>query len=1039
MSGHGGEHGPGGGGFGLHGWFLRGLGLAEGRPAVQAGTETLTYGQAHQTALTWAGSLCAALGGRPAAVGILAGRSVTGYLGVLAGLYAGAAVVPLNPDFPAARNRAALAAAGAAALIVDDAGAAALAASPVPVPNTLPILNTAPLLETGAVPGSRLVPVRPAEAAEEPAKAAAGDDAYILFTSGSTGRPKGVPITHGGADAYFGHVAERHGIGTGDVVSQTFDLSFDCAIFDLFAAWGGGARLLAVPPGALRDLPGFAAEHGLTTWFSTPGVISLVRRAGGLRAGALPGLRRALFAGEALRAVDAAAWQDAAPGAVVENLYGPTELTITVSGHRWSPGASPALAVNGIVPIGRIHPGHDHLLLGPGGEPVAGEGEGELCVTGPQMTRGYLDPADDRGRFLEHASRRWFRTGDRVRRLPGGELAYLGRMDTQVQVHGLRVELGEIDHAARSCPGVEDAVTVAIDGGDTADLVLFHTGSPTPPRDLADALRGRLPDRMIPRRIHHVEALPANPNGKTDRRTLTRLAEGLAAAGPAGSHGGTVHGLLDRAATAAPDAPAVRDAAGRWTYAELDRHSRLVDAWLARRGIGRGDRVVVQSPGTRELVALYFGIVRRGATFVPINPGTKPFQLRQVLANADPRLVVVPAGTLGPIADAVAAPLLELGAAWEEITHAGPAAPGPGGAAKGAASAAVRPDDVAVLVYTSGSTASPKAVVCPHAQMTFATASIQAVLEYRPDDVVFCRFPISWDYGLYKVLLACLARCEIVLAGEESDLRLLERIRETGATVVPLVPSLAEMLVALAAREPARPASVRMFTNTGAALPRATAMALRAAFPGATVVRQFGQTECKRVSIVPPEREHERPGSVGPPLPGTRVLVLGPDGAPVPPGATGEIVAVGPHVMPGYWRLPELTARTFRRDEAGRARLHTGDYGRLDEDGHLYFEGRRDDMFKRKGIRMSTLEIENAALDVPGVRAAVAVPPGGDRDLALVVIGDAPPHLVLRELARRLEPAKVPARCEVVEELPLTAHGKYARLEVAAMLEGGVR
>jgi acyl-coenzyme A synthetase/AMP-(fatty) acid ligase len=202
------------------------------------------------------------------------------------------------------------------------------------------------------------------------------------------------------------------------------------------------------------------------------------------------------------------------------------------------------------------------------------------------------------------------------------------------------------------------------------------------------------------------------------------------------------------------------------------------------------------------------------------------------------------------------------------------------------------------------------------------------------------------------------------------------------------------------------------------------------------VVRQFGQTECKRISIMPPEQDSDRPDSVGRPLPGTRVLILDAEGQPLPVGQTGEIVVTGPHVMPGYWRAPELTARTFRRDEHGSLRLHTGDYGRLDEDGYLYFEGRRDDMFKRKGIRMSTIEIESAAMDIPGVRAAAAVPPTGKHDLALFVDSDLRPHTILRELANRLEPAKVPAICHVVTDFPLTLHGKNERKQLTMLLDG---
>jgi acyl-CoA synthetase (AMP-forming)/AMP-acid ligase II len=194
------------------------------------------------------------------------------------------------------------------------------------------------------------------------------------------------------------------------------------------------------------------------------------------------------------------------------------------------------------------------------------------------------------------------------------------------------------------------------------------------------------------------------------------------------------------------------------------------------------------------------------------------------------------------------------------------------------------------------------------------------------------------------------------------------------------------------------------------------------------MARMFGTTECKRISIMPPESDLERPASVGLPLPGTDVVILDDAGRPQPAGQTGEIVVGGPHVMPGYWRAPAITARTFRRDErTGRVWLHTGDYGHLDDDGYLYFEGRRDDMFKHKGARVSTLEIEAAAMDIPGIRGAVVTPPANGSDLEICVATELSPHTVLRELAARLESAKVPAVCHVVDEIPLTLNGKNER------------
>ncbi len=511
----------------LYGRFLRGLSLRPEGDALRVGTERITYEAAHELALSWAGSIPVdpADAGR-STVGVLAAKGLVSYVGLLAVLYAGATVVPLNPAFPVARTRQMLEAAEVSAVVVDERGMAVmdeLADAGVKIPVLAPVV--AGVSRGGAGTGT----FRPGPALDRPRPVGPGDLAYILFTSGSTGRPKGVPITHGNTHHYFTLMDARYGFTPEDVFSQTFDLNFDCAMFDLFCAWGAGATVQAVPPAAYRSMPDFVAERGLTVWFSTPSGIGLVRRMGGLTPDAMPGLRWSLFAGEALKAADASAWLAAASASTVENIYGPTELTVTVSGYRWSPDASPSRCVNGLVPIGTLHNEHDHLLLDAFDHEVECEpgAEGELCIAGPQLTPGYLNPTDDEGRFLDRYGKRWYRTGDRVRRHPDGVLVYLGRLDSQVQVQGVRVELAEIEQAVRADGGAEDAVAVAVTTGRGTELAVFYTGAVRPAAELAQRLRATLPEAMLPRFYRHLAEFPLNSNGKTDRSLLARLAAEL--------------------------------------------------------------------------------------------------------------------------------------------------------------------------------------------------------------------------------------------------------------------------------------------------------------------------------------------------------------------------------------------------------------------------------------------------------------------------------------------------------------------------------
>jgi amino acid adenylation domain-containing protein len=508
--------------------FLAGLGTAPRNVALRVGSESVTYEHVHELALSWAAALRdAAAGERPGPVGVLADKSVQAYVGILAALYSGATVVPLHAAFPIERTRYMLDAAGVTAVVADAPGLGTLAQ----LGADLPVL--APGCDAGDGRLRRIHLPR-GGGLDHPVAVRRSDVAYILFTSGSTGRPKGVPLTYGMIHHYFSLVDRRYDFTAADVFSQTFDLNFDCAMFDMFCAWGAGASVTAVPAQAYRDLPTFVTERRMTVWFSAPSAIALIRRMGGLAPGGMPGLRWSLFAGEVLREQDAVEWASVAADSTVENIYGPTELTLTVTVHRWSPERSPELCVNGIVPIGALHEGHDYLLLSREGKVT--DREGELCVTGPQMTPGYLDPDDDEGRFLKHDGRRWYRTGDRVRRLPEDELIYLGRRDSQVQVQGWRIELAEIEHALRGCIGVEDAVTVTRSVNNITELCVFYTGEPVPPAQLATQLAEVLPQGMMPRQYIHLAEFPLNSNRKIDRLTLGHLAASAASGnvGPVG-------------------------------------------------------------------------------------------------------------------------------------------------------------------------------------------------------------------------------------------------------------------------------------------------------------------------------------------------------------------------------------------------------------------------------------------------------------------------------------------------------------------------
>jgi len=498
-------------------------------PALVVKDHTLTYGELDRIARTYAAAIVETIGRPAQRVGVFASRSEIAYAGVLGALCSGAAFVPLNPTFPAARTRAMIERAELDAIVVDRGAAKQLAevlagldrVPAIVVPDAeSPLAGVAaPIVDRAALdamtPLGDLPPVLPDAMA------------YLLFTSGSTGIPKGVGVTHANALHFMDYVTERYGFVPSDRFSQTFDQTFDLSVFDQFAAWENGACLCAMQPLDLLAPARFAERLRLTVWFSVPSIAALMRKKGSLKPNVFPTLRLSLFCGEPLPRSSAEAWQAAAPHSILENLYGPTELTIACLTHRWDPARSPERSLNDIVPIGMPFDGLNALVLDDALQPVPSGDAGELCVSGRQTVPGYWhDPAKTAQQFVtltvNGVTDRYYRTGDRVRQLPDGDFVYLGRTDHQVKVLGHRVELAEVEAALARNDGITQAVALGwpVVDGSAEGLVAFVTGSGVDPQQVTANVRRLLPDYMTPRTIHVLDSLPLNANGKVDRVAL---------------------------------------------------------------------------------------------------------------------------------------------------------------------------------------------------------------------------------------------------------------------------------------------------------------------------------------------------------------------------------------------------------------------------------------------------------------------------------------------------------------------------------------
>lgn len=481
----------------------------------------------------------------------------------------------------------------------------------------------------------------------------------------------------------------------------------------------------------------------------------------------------------------------------------------------------------------------------------------------------------------------------------------------------------------------------------------------------------------------------------------------------------------------------------RYTYAELDEMSNRLAQALISGGVQRGDRVAIHLHNTVEAVVGIFATLKAGGTFVPVNASTKPDKLTFILNNCRAKALLIEARNLDALKVWETVPSLALavtcGAKADAKADAGdPRVQGFEAIQSEAPSTAlplINIDlDLACLIYTSGSTGEPKGVMCDHSNVDFASSSILTYLEGREDDIVLSVLPLSFDYGLYQLLMTFKIGGTLVL--ERSFMYpnvILQKIQEERPTGFPGVPTVFAMLLQkdLSAYDLS---SLRYLTNTAAALSPSKILDIQAAFPGATLYSMYGLTETKRTLYLPPNQLSVRAGSVGIPIPGTEAWLEDETGCRLGPGGKGELVVRGRHVMRGYWESPETTAQRFRPGPIPGERLcYSGDLFQTDDEGYFYFISRKDDIIKSRGEKVAPKEVENVLHMLPGVTAVVIGvpdPTAGEVVKAFVVFNGEPlsEAQVIAHCRAHLEDFMVPKFVEVRTELPLTSSGKISKL-----------
>ena len=327
-----------------------------------------------------------------------------------------------------------------------------------------------------------------------------------------------------------------------------------------------------------------------------------------------------------------------------------------------------------------------------------------------------------------------------------------------------------------------------------------------------------------------------------------------------------------------------------------------------------------------------------------------------------------------------------------------------------------------------------------HDNVDAAATAISSYLDLTCRDVLLCALPLSFDYGLYQMIMSVQAGARLVLE-RSFDLpgQILNTIVREGVTVFPGVPTMFAMLARLPSPERWDLIGVRTITSTGSALATEQVAWLRGAFPRARIFSMYGLTECKRCTYLPPVDLERKPGSVGVAIPGNEIWLVDVEDRVVAAGEVGELVVRGPTVMAGYWRRPEETARRLRPGpDPGELVLYTGDLCRLDDEGYLYFVSRMDDVIKSRGEKVAPAEVEAALRSSPGVlEAAVVGRPDevlGQAIHAFVVVDNrsqVTPAVLRAACCERLEPFMVPQAIEIVDTMPRTANGKIEKAALA--------
>lgn len=486
---------------------------------------------------------------------------------------------------------------------------------------------------------------------------------------------------------------------------------------------------------------------------------------------------------------------------------------------------------------------------------------------------------------------------------------------------------------------------------------------------------------------------------------------------------GNIAWMLWSAADAAPDSTALLERGTATNYETLRRRAAGIANGLAARGIGPGDRIAIFLERGLDAAAAFFGVEACGGVAVIVNETLRPRQIEHILKHCAASALVTSDELLQrqPRPIETAAQLLNVSVFPAEGDHEPVGRVGP---------------DYAQIIYTSGSTGLPKGVTITHANLWAGMHAVTSYVKVTSADRIASLLPFSFDYGFNQLMCAVGTGATLVIERSPLPQQIVASLRSQEVTVLPCVPPLWLQLLSAAGFGSPIP-SLRAMTNTGGRIPVDAVRRLRSSQPQAELFLMYGLTEAFRATYLPPSLADEHPDSIGRAIPGSEIYVLREDGTPCDPDEPGELVQRGATVAAGYWNDPETTARVYRPNPlrpAGAPEnervVFSGDLVRRDENGLLYFLGRRDKMIKTLGYRVSPDEVSDV-IYASGQVAEVVVgtepdDPRGDRIVAYVVLApggsaEAVDAYCRTELPRYMQPGRI----EVRDSLERTSSGKF--------------